>query len=227
MCERSRASAVRMIRVRVVTWNMAGRWSHEHLAFLTVLRCDVLLLTEVSDRVELPGMVGHVTDGQMARRRHWAGIWSRHPLTSLPDPHGASAMAEVLGHRFCSSILPRRSCGSREPWVGTNTAERTINAVDAIAAAAPTVWGGDWNHALEGREYAGSKAGRDRLLKSLAELGLSAATAHAPHQIEGLVSIDHIAVPTGWSARVEHHSALLAEGRLSDHDAYVIEADRP
>jgi hypothetical protein len=117
-------------------------------------------------------MTGHVVKAQMARRRHWAGIWSRHPLTPLPDPHGASAMAEVLEQRFCSSILPWRSCGSHEPWVGTSTAERTMDAVDAITRAIPTVWGGDWNHALEGREYAGSKAGRDHLLKSLAELGL-------------------------------------------------------
>ncbi len=41
-------------------------------------------------------------------------------------------MAEVLGQRFCSSILPWRSCGSRDPWVGTNTAERTMDAADAV-----------------------------------------------------------------------------------------------
>lgn len=211
--------------MRIGTWNLDGRWTTRHLALLVEMRCDVLLLTEVSDRVDLPGTVGHVSILPMAKRRHWAGIWSRHPLTPLADPHGASAMAEVLDLRFCSSILPWRSCGSREPWMGTNTAERTINAVDGIAEAAPTVWGGDWNHALEGREYSGAKAGRTHLLKSLAELGLSAATADAPHQIEGLLSIDHIAVPTGWNARVEHHSALLTGGRLSDHDAYVVETD--
>lgn len=212
-----------MLPVRIGTWNLAGRWSDDHPAFLTVLRCDVLLLTEVSDRVEVPGMVGHVSRRQMARRRHWAGIWSRHSMTPIPDPHGASAMAEILGYRFCSSILPWRSCGSREPWVGSNTAERTIDAVDAIRRAAPEIWGGDWNHALHGREYAGSKAGREHLLTTLAELDLHVATAHAPHQIEGLRSIDHIAIPAAWSTRVEHHSALLAEGRLSDHDAYVVE----
>jgi hypothetical protein len=210
--------------VRIGTWNLAGRWSEPHQQFLADMGCDVLLLTEVSDRVELPGFYGHVTDLLMADRRHWAGVWSRHPLTPLRDPHGASAMAEIVGQRFCSSILPWRSCGSREPWVGTSTAERTIDAVEAIQSSAPDVWGGDWNHALKGREYAGTKAGREHLLKSLAELGLIAATADAPHQIKGLLSIDHIAVPMGWSARFEHHSALLGQGRLSDHDAYVVEA---
>ncbi|MCM3515476.1 endonuclease/exonuclease/phosphatase family protein [Nocardioides sp. P86] len=189
-------------------------------------------------------MTEHVVKAQMARRRHWAGIWSRHPLTPLPDQHGASAMAEILGRRFCSSILPWRSCGSREPWAvgrgpwavgrgpwavgrgpwaGANTTERTIDTVGAIRQAAPDIWGGDWNHALHGREFAGSKAGRDHLLTALAELGLHAATTDAPHQIEGLRSIDHIAIPATWSTRVEHHSALLDEGRLSDHDAYVVE----
>lgn len=209
--------------MRVGTWNLAGHWTDCHWDFLTGLRCDVLLLTEVSDLVDLPGMVGHVTKHQMARQRHWTGIWSRHPMTPLPDPHGASAMAETLGYRFCSSILPWRSCGSREPWVGSSTAERSIDAVDAIRKAAPDIWGGDWNHALKAREYAGSKAGREHLLTTLAQLGLQAATTDAPHQIEGLLSIDHIAIPAVWSARVEHRSALLDEGRLSDHDAYVVE----
>jgi hypothetical protein len=210
--------------VRIGSWNLAGRWSDDHLAFLTVLRCDVLLLTELSDRVDLPGMIGHVGELQMARRRYWAGVWSRHPMAPLPDPHGASAMAEILGYRFCSSILPWRSCGSREPWLGSSTAERTIDAVDAIRETAPDIWGGDWNHALHGREYAGSTAGREHLLPALSELGLHPATADAPHQVEGLLSIDHIAIPATWRARVEHHSALLDEGRLSDHDAYVVEA---
>lgn len=38
----------------------------------------------------------------------------------------------------------------------------------------PTVWGGDWNRALSGPEYSGSKAGRLHLLEALDRLGLSA-----------------------------------------------------
>jgi hypothetical protein len=216
-----------MLPVRIGTWNLAGRWSDEHRDFLAGLHCDVLLLTEVSDRVDLPGMVGHASRREMAPRRRSAGIWSRHPVTRLPDPHAASAMAEVGRYRFCSSILPWRSCGSRESWVGANTAERTVEAVDAITRAAPTVWGGDWNHALTGRELAGSRAGREHVLKALATLGLHAPTADAPHRIEGLMSIDHIAIPATWDSRVEHHSALREGHRLSDHDAYVVEAVVP
>lgn len=163
----------------------------------------------------------------MAKRRFWSGVWSRHEIKPLPEPHGASAMAEIMGMRVCSSILPWRSCGTREPWVGANTYERTAEAVDAIEKAAPVIWGGDWNHALRDREYAGSKVGRHHIAEAMERLGLSAPTADAPHQIEGLFSIDHVAVPAHWQTRVEHHSALLSEGRLSDHDAYVVEvADR-
>jgi hypothetical protein len=214
-------------RTRIGTWNLAGRWSDEHRGFLEALDCDVLLLTEVSDRVELPGPAIHRTEREVAARRRWAGIWSRRPMTPLPDPHGASAMAEIDGLRVCSSILPWRSCGSREPWVGANTHARTVDAVDAVAAAEPAVWGGDWNHALVGREYAGSKAGRLHLLDVLDRLGLAPRTTDAPHQIKGLLAIDHVAVPTQWEARTEHHSALVPDGRLSDHDAYVVEVIRP
>jgi hypothetical protein len=119
--------------------------------------------------------------------------------------------------------LPWRSCGSREPWVGANTFERTVEAVDAIEATKPQIWGGDWNHALQGREYAGSQAGRRRILESLETLDLTAPTHDSPHQIDGLLAIDHIAVPAGWTTRVEHHSALLDDGRRSDHDAYVVD----
>ena len=209
------------------TWNLAGRWGDQHAAFVGTLRCNVLLLTEVSERIDLPGMQSHVTRGLMAPRRRWAGIWTTaDDVVPLPDPHGATAATEVAGLRVCSSILPWRGCGSREPWVGANTAERTRHAVDAIAATRPTIWGGDWNHALTGREYAGSMGGRSHLLSTLDSLELRSATAEAPHQIDGLLSIDHLAVPVSWTASaVEHHSARSGDRRLSDHDAYVVEVE--
>ena len=42
--------------------------------------------------------------------------------------------------------------------------------------------------------------------------------------LPGLLAIAHIAVPKTWTvATVERHSALFDGGRLSDHDAYVVE----
>ena len=214
--------------MRLGTWNLAGRWSDDHREFVEGLQCDVLLLTEVSDRVELPGMTGHVTEGADGTKAPLGGHLvetpadtARRSARSVRDGRGPGAALLLLDPAL-ESPAGRASPGSgRTPPSGPSTRSTRSRQ------PRPTVWGGDWNHALEGREYAGSKAGREHLLKSLAELGLSAATTDAPHQIEGLLSIDHIAIPTGWSARVEHHSALLAEGRLSDHDAYVVEADRP
>jgi len=101
--------------MRIGTWNLAGRWDARHLALLEAMNCDVLLLTEVSERVELPAHDLHLGEALMAPRRRWAAVASRSALRPLPDPHGASAMAEVEGIGVCSSVLPWRSCGSRAP----------------------------------------------------------------------------------------------------------------
>ena len=189
------------------------------------MECDVLLLTEVSERVEIPGYGLHLGRLLMSPKRQWAAVAARLPMRPLPDPHGASAMADVDGLRVCSCILPWKGCGAREPWVGANTAERTIAAVAAIELAAPAVWGGDWNHALSGREWAGTIAGRRSVLKSVEQLGLHVPTALLPHQIEGLLSIDHIAVPKAWVVSdTQRHRAFVDDTRISDHDAYVVEA---
>ncbi len=90
--------------------------------------CDVLLLTEVSERVEIPGYDLHLGSLPLTPKRPWAPVGSRLLMTPLPDPHGASALGDVAGLRVCSSILPWRSCGSREPRVGATTAERTTAA---------------------------------------------------------------------------------------------------
>jgi hypothetical protein len=71
-------------------------------------------------------------------------------------------MADVDGLRVCASVLPWRSCGA-DPWGSGDTAARTVRAVDSVRAARPTVWGGDWNHALCGPETSGSMAGRRHL----------------------------------------------------------------
>lgn len=210
--------------MRIGTWNLAGRWDSRHEALIEAMDCDVLLLTEVSERIALPVHDLHLGSLPMAAKRRWAAIASRLPMNPLPDPHGASAFAEVDGLRICSSVLPWRSCGTREPWVGTSTAEKTTAAVTAVEAAAPDVWGGDWNHALSGREWAGSMAGRHSILETVARLSLRVSTASSPHRIAGLLSIDHIAVPESWNVRsTERHRATSGNARLSDHDAYVIE----
>lgn len=214
--------------LRIGTWNLQGRWDGRHLDLIDSLDCDILLLTEVSERVAIPGRPLHTTVGSMARHRWWAAIASRSPLEPLDEPHGATAAARIDGLVVCSGILPWRNCGTRAPWEGASTADKTIRAVDAVATAQPSIWGGDWNHALSGREWGGSIAGRHHLLACLRNLELQVPTADQPHQIDGLLSIDHIAVPNSWVVTTaSRHRAFVDGVRLSDHDAYGLEVSRP
>ena len=213
--------------MRIGTWNLAGRWDARHLRLLTGQECDVWLLTEVRADVSLPGFSSHVTAGRMAARRHWAGIFCRDPLEPMPDPHPSSAAASAFGLSLCSSILPWRSCGST-PWGDGTSGEKTSRALDQLMSSLPgtkLVWGGDWNHAMQGREWTGSVAGRTAIKAALSRLRLKLPTAESPHRIPGLLSIDHIAVPA--SAQVYCTTRVIAEddagNRLSDHDAYTTE----
>lgn len=215
---------------RIGTWNLAGRWSEAHRDFLLGLECDVLLLTEVSERLELVGHHLHRSVQLMAARRRWAAVLSHRELTPLPDPHPASAMAAIDGTTYCSSILPWRSCSDRSPWVGTRHADKTGHAVKELLANLPRqdlVWGGDWNHALDDREYAGSRGGRQHILHALDELDLTVPTTPLPHRIDELLTIDHVAVARAATVLGVTRCVAESEGtRLSDHDAYVVEICR-
>ena len=184
--------------MRIGTWNLAGRvWLPAHRELLTVQDCDVWLLTEVRADVGLPGYQAHLTAGEMAPGRRWAGVFTQSALTALPDPHTASAAGVVDGVSFCSTILPWRSCGS-VPWGEGTHAVRTAAVLGTLVTALPRgalVWGGDWNHSLVGPETAGSMAGRGHLERALEELGLQVPTRDLPHPFDGIGSIDHLAVP--------------------------------
>jgi hypothetical protein len=214
------------MNLQIGTWNLAGRWDARHEALLFAADADVWLLTEVNERLALPGYRSHATRARMAPRRAWACVLSRRGLDPLDDPHPASAAARIGGVPFCSSVLPWRGCGQAEPWIAGSHGERTRDAVDRIARAFPQgawVWGGDWNHALSGREHAGSMAGRAHVVALLEARGLEVPTARLPHRLPGLLSIDHIAIPRGGSATARRVVAEAGPARLSDHDAYLVD----
>lgn len=210
---------------------MAGWVNTDWQNFLLGADCDVWLLTEVNLDVGLAGYAMHRGGDLMAPRRHWAAVFSRVPLTPLSDPHVASAAAVIDGVTYCSTILPWRSSGGEPTWPGADPprnvhAGRTRYAVEMLLNELPhrdLVWGGDWNHALSGTEYAGSQGGRKHLMRSVTELGLQVPTAELPHRLPGLLTIDHIAVPGSWTVR---SAERLDAAGLSDHDAYVIDAER-
>lgn len=204
--------------MRLGTWNLDAAASPSHVDLLLSADCDVWLLTEISPKLQLPGYVAHVTQGVMGRGQHWAGVFSRLPMQGLEEPHGASDLVLIEGYTFCASVLPWRSCGDGAPWAGASVTEKTANAVDAIVRARPSIWGGDWNHSFHGQETAGSSEGRAVLRNAVQKLGLHLATEHSPHRRDGLFAIDHLAVPWKVTAR------RIATGKLSDHDAYVVES---
>lgn len=209
--------------MRIGTWNLAGRWTPAHQQFLEDANCEIWLLTEVNERVELDGFERHLATGLMAQRRRWAGVYSRSPLQPLPDPHVASAAAVVEGTTYCSTILPWRSCGGLPTWPGASHAEKTEISVAQLVQTLPSeqlVWGGDWNHALAGREGAGSLGGRRYVIEAVDKLNLQVPTEQLPHQIDGLLSIDQIAVPATWVVR---SADRLKSRGLSDHDCYVVD----
>lgn len=215
--------------MRIGTWNLAGRWSPHHQRLLEDAECDVWLLTEVPPAFELPG--GDLVRSESmkgTKDRAWAAVWSTTPPTSLPSPHPAAALVQLGDLRVCSCVLPWRGARPYWPDEGSNTAAITLAALGHLGPSLtktgrPVVWGGDWNHAMTGREYAGSKEGRGAIEALVSTLGLTVTTADAPHRIEGLLSIDHIAVPTSWVSGPCRRVVAEAEGkRLSDHDAYVV-----
>ena len=218
--------------MRIGTWNVEGRCGGEQSAIIESQSCDVWLLTEVSHRLVLPAgyhsTVGSADMPRLNQRpfKRWAAVASRLPMAELPAPHPASAGAVIEGVTFVSSVLPWSSSGGDPPWDGANQAARMANTLTALppflAGQPELVWGGDWNQALSGREYADSIAGRESLLALINELGLEVPTAGLPHRITPLLAIDHIAL-RGGALRSQRIVAAKGGRRLSDHDMYVVE----
>jgi hypothetical protein len=213
--------------MRIGTWNLDGGRADRHVGVLLAGDCDVWLLTEVSDDLDIPGFTGTTTAASMRQNVRWAGVFSRFELEPLHDPHPASAMARIGRTTFASSILPWSGTGHVEPWHGTNHAERVRAALETLLPGMDhgvLCWGGDWNHALTGREYAGSEGGREAIIAAVTERDLVVPTAHLPHAIDGLLTIDHIAVPSTWEViTADRVPAMNDSKRLSDHDLYLIE----
>ena len=216
--------------MRIGTWNMAGRGSARHGAFLEGLACDVLLLTEVPHRLDLePGSLKRSGPMGEGARKDWAAVWAREPVSERVSTHAWSAVCRLDGLLLVSSILPWRSVGKHWKGPETDTTTRTVAALATIkpmlnSARGAVVFGGDFNHGLEGAERAGSNGGRNAIKGLLRDSGLQAPTASLPHRAAGLSSIDHIAIPTAWKVMsAKHHAAKDEQGWLSDHDAYVVD----
>lgn len=195
------------------------------------MSCDVLLLTEVPRGLDL-GSGALVASGPMgpAASKVWAAVWTRQPALSVRSPYAWGAASALDGVLLVSVVLPWRGVGKHwhgpEKTMAARTAA-TLGEIEPLLSEweGTVVLGGDFNHALEGREYVGSIDGRRAISEMLGSLRLNAPTAALPHRAAGAWSIDHVAVPLEWGVRsAERVVAVDERGRLSDHDAYVVEA---
>jgi Endonuclease/Exonuclease/phosphatase family len=216
-------------RMRIGTWNLDGKWSDRHADFLRRHDCDVWLLTEVRADVQLDRYERAVTKLPMTPDRHWSAILSRIGLAEQKAPHPTTARAIVGDTTYWCSVLPWRTCGEQTPWVGSTHADKVAALLSDLELARPDgrlVWGGDWNQALTGRDYAGSTDGRRHLLATVDSFKLHVPTAGLRHQLPGHASIDHIALPQGdLATRITWLAANDQRGSLSDHDAYIVDID--
>lgn len=216
--------------MRIGTWNLDGGHSSAHIEFVTAAGCDVLLLTEVSERLTLPGykITSSPNSPLMTGGKRWAAVAAKGKLDELDSPHPASAAAIHDGTTYVASVLPWKGSGGEPPWRGDDHPQRMRATLTQLrrwmaGRGIALVWGGDWNQSLAGVESAGSMAGRDALTEVLRELRLNPGTTALGHHLPGRLTIDHIAV-RGGVQRSERIAAVTNEGRrLSDHDLYFVE----
>jgi hypothetical protein len=214
--------------VRIATWNMAADEVGSGRAFLASLCCDVLLLTEVPQDLQLARYRLRFSEGVMACGQVFAAVATPDDPEECVRPHLASVASELGGMTFMASVLPWRSAQETDGFAGDSQGERTRGAVEAIAlwwSSGTVVWGGDWNHELSGPISAGSKIGQEAILGLVRERGLQVPTSVLGSE-HGSASVNHIAVPDSWKVMsVERHVASSGGKRLSDHDAYVVQVE--
>jgi hypothetical protein len=215
--------------MRIGTWNLDGKCSAIHRQFLKNEACDIWLLTDVPNEFALEGGDLFLSKA-MNEAKAWAAVWSEGDAAPSPSPHPAAATAVLDGVLYCSCVLPWRS--ARPWWPAEDTGDVAAMTTAALArlrtgllaALGSVVLGGDWNHALHEREYAGTNDGRELIGKLVTELCLKVPTEHLAHAKPGLLSIDHIAIPIPWDFTACRRVVAASAGkRLGDHDAYIVD----
>ncbi|MDP3712175.1 MAG: hypothetical protein Q8R60_06800 [Mycobacteriales bacterium] len=230
--------------MKVGTWNLQqaappGPKAAAQRKAMEAMAADIWLLTEVHLGVSLDDQcIHHSEPRQIKPKQRWSAISSPWPLVALPSPHVGLALARVATPHgsalVACSVMPWR--GAKTSWPGEPTAKHGVRFAESLDAhqdairtardgSETVIWGGDFNQALEGRETAGSLAGQALLLEAFESLDLHPVTGHLDHRIDTIKSIDHIAVPSGWTT--SDANILMptsVEGKpLSDHATYLVE----
>jgi len=246
--------------MKIANWNLErvlpsqSRVSaiREHFA---AVDADIWILTETHELVGPGKDFSSVMSGEPDRKsepgEHWAGIWSRHPITHLPSfvSDAARCTAAHIAHPdigdmvVYATVLPWG--GSK--WGGIESAdgaafEAALGAYvgdwQKLRASFPNalrVVAGDFNQDLAPYHYYGSKKQRALLESGLAAAGVVALTAGANDPIDWEPAhrhacIDHICVSESLAIRVGNTTRWPDAGkpdlRLSDHFGVAVELAR-
>lgn len=160
-----------------------------------------------------------------------AGRWSAEHRAFLED-EGCDVWlltevpldAEISGmtaYRAAAMMQPHKSWAAvlgRVPPEGRSDPHRAVRSSTRGPCGA-----GDWNQALEGTDYVGTRAGRAAITDLLEASRLSLPTRSLGSATPGHRSIDHIAVPMTRDVLDAWRIPAGVRGRrLSDHDAHVV-----
>ena len=243
--------------MRIANWNLQRVHPSESraeriLKHLKLVDADIWVLTETHELIE-PGelfssVMSDKHDGESKPGEHWAGIWSRFPITHLPSfvSDGSRCTAALIKHpeigdvTVYATVLPWIGSAWRDIESGGGAAfKAALNAYTIdwkkLQAAFPNalhVVAGDFNQDLAPYHYYGSKMQRDLLEDALAATHMKAVTAglNDPEETKKLyrhACIDHICVSDSPGIQVIKTTRWPVAGkpdlRLSDHFCVAVE----
>jgi endonuclease/exonuclease/phosphatase family metal-dependent hydrolase len=223
-------------------------------AQLLKIDADIWILTETHELVGPGAGYSSVMSGEPDREsepgEHWAGIWSRHPISHLPSSVSDTARC-TAAHIEHPDIGPIVVYAMVLPWGGSQWGGFKSAGGEAFAEALNTYVGdwrnlraafpdalhvvaGDFNQDLAPYHYYGSKRQRELLEAALAapDISMTALTAEANDPVEWdrekrYACIDHICVSEARGLRVgetiKWPESGKADPRLSDHVGVAVE----
>lgn len=239
--------------MRVGNWNLnhggarGAKWPEQSVLLLRE-RLDIVVLTEPPPGVSLEGF-DPVVSPTGSDGWSWVAILGPAAVSSVLDiPYSrmAAAASMTVANRdvvVYGSVLPWRSIGHQSQGIlgdgelygesftrllreqAADVAELQSTFPDAIV-----LWAGDFNQALAGTEYVGSKAQRVQLEQTLTDLGMRAWNSGCAHAMPGglqMCAIDLVCGPSNIPAVPAVMKGSFDDHKLSDHPGYVVTLDVP
>lgn len=241
--------------MRIGTWNVeyavGAAKNARRREVLKQHGCDVWVLTETSDVLDLSGRyipVHSAPRPNRPSRSRWVTIWSRYPILEIPrvvDPRRTvcALLAAPSGPLLIfGTVMPWATDYGDEPvssqprnWsehhrVMAQQGEEWVALREAYPAA-DLCAAGDLNTDIGGQPFYGTAVGRGLLREAMSRTDLFCATetARIPAGALAHPPIDHVLLPTKWETRTTVAAAWEGKAtdgvRLSDHSGLVVEIE--